>query len=100
MQKKGHKIELGILQDLVQISQDVTSSFVLQAYILKMHQDLEKSMQFVKEGQKRVQAGMVGAKELGDEKVIQALQRWEDTFKKFESKIKAKTAAIDKIEIF
>ena len=100
MQKKGIKINLALLQDVMKLDMDSTQSMNLQTEIMAMHKALDKSMQIVKEGLKKAEVGLASAKELGDEKTVQAFTNWVNRFKKYIVKINAKTTAIDKIEIF
>ena len=100
MQKKGYKIDLALLQDVMQLDMDSTQSMVLQKQVMEMHTALDKSMQIVKEGLKKAEIGLASAKELGDDKLIQSFTNWANKFNKYIAKINAKTTAIDKIEIF
>lgn len=97
---KGHKIDLALLQDVMQIDMDSTQSMNLQTEVMAMHKALDKSMQIVKEGLKKAEIGLASAKELGDEKTVQSFTNWVNKFNKYIAKINAKTTAIDKIEIF
>jgi hypothetical protein len=84
MQLKGIRVELGLLDDLVNISVDAYDKALIGSNIAKSRQMLQDSIKVSNNGLAQAKKGLEMAKTLGDEKLIGAFTRWT---KDFEGKI-------------
>jgi hypothetical protein len=84
MQLKGIRVELGLLDDLVNISIDAYDKALIGSNIAKSRQMLQDSIKASNNGLAQAKKGLEMAKTLGDEKLTGAFNRW---IKDFEGKI-------------
>jgi DNA-binding ferritin-like protein len=76
MQLKGIRVELALLDDLVNISIDAHDKTLIGSNIAKSRQMLQDSIKVSNDGLSKAKKGLQMAKELGDEKTIGAFTRW------------------------
>ena len=84
MQLQGIKVELGLLDDLVNISIDAHDKTLIGPNIGKSKAMLQDSIKVANNGLAQAKKGLDMAKTLGDEKLTGAFTRW---IKDFEGKI-------------
>ena len=76
MQLKGIRVELALLDDLVNISIDAYDKALIGSNIAKSRQGLQDSIKVANDGLAKAKKGLEMAKALGDEKTIGAFTRW------------------------
>lgn len=76
------KIELALLDELVNDNMEAGSLLVIQKEIADAVKKLEKSKSINAAGLVKAKKGLESAKALGDEKTIATFTRWVDTFGK------------------
>ena len=82
MQLKGIKVELALLDELVNANMEAGSLLVIQKEIMNATDKLNKSKKLNADGLAKAKKGLESAKALGDEKTIATFTRWVDTFNK------------------
>lgn len=76
MQLKGIRVELALLDDLVNIDMDAYDKALIGPSIAKSRQGLQDSIKAANNGLSQAKKGLEMAKALGDEKTIGAFTRW------------------------
>lgn len=82
MQLKGIRVELALLDELVNANMEAGSLLVIQKEIMNATEKLNKSKKLNSAGLAKAKKGLESAKALGDEKTIATFTRWVDTFNK------------------
>jgi len=82
MQLKGIRVELALLDELVNTNMEAGSLLVIQKEIMNATEKLNKSKKLNSDGLAKAKKGLESAKALGDEKTIATFTRWVDTFNK------------------
>ena len=82
MQLKGIRVELALLDELVNANMEAGSLLVIQKEIMNATEKLNKSKKLNADGLAKAKKGLESAKALGDEKTIATFTRWVDTFNK------------------
>jgi DNA-binding ferritin-like protein len=82
MQLKGIRVELALLDELVNTNMEAGSLLVIQKEISSAYKKLEESKKLNADGLAKAKKGLESAKQLGDEKTIGIFNRWVDTFSK------------------
>lgn len=99
MQLKGIRVELALLDELVNINMEAGSLLVIQKQIHEAYNLLEKSKKLNLEGLAKAKKGLESAKELGDEKTIATFTRWVDAFNKDIARADKATAQLKNVNI-
>jgi menaquinone-dependent protoporphyrinogen IX oxidase len=84
MQLKGIRVELALLDELINIDMDAYDKALIGPSIAKSRQGLQDSIKSANTGLAKAKKGLESAKELGDQKTIDTFGRW---IKVFEGKI-------------
>lgn len=82
MQLKGIRVELALLDELVNANMEAGSLLVIQKEIMNATEKLNKSKKLNADGLAKAKKGLESAKALGDEKTIATFTRWVDAFNK------------------
>ncbi len=96
---KGVKVEMALLDDLLQINMEAGSLLVVQSFVGRAIMQVEKSMTMNKEGLKKAEKGLEAAKELGEQNSIDTFTRWVASFKEDIKKGEKIIASLNKVEI-
>lgn len=81
-QKKAIRVELALLDELVNANMEAGSLLVIQKEIMNATEKLNQSKKINSDGLSKAKKGLESAKTLGDEKTIATFTRWVDTFNK------------------
>jgi hypothetical protein len=84
MQLKGIRVELALLDELINIDMDAYDKALIGPNIGKSRTMLQESIKIANNGLAKAKKGLDSAKELGDQKTIDTFGRW---IKVFEGKI-------------
>jgi len=84
MQLKGIRVELALLDELINIDMDAYDKALIGPNIGKSRTMLQESIKIANNGLAKAKKGLDSAKELGDQKTIDTFNRW---IKVFEGKI-------------
>jgi hypothetical protein len=84
MQVKGIKVELALLDELININIDAYEKALVSPSIAKARQGFQDSIKSANTGLAKAKKGLESAKELGDQKTIDTFGRW---IKVFENEI-------------
>ena len=84
MQLKGIRVELALLDELINIDMDAYDKALIGPSIGKSRTMLQESIKIANTGLAKAKKGLDSAKELGDQKTIDTFGRW---IKVFEGKI-------------
>jgi hypothetical protein len=82
MQLKGIRVELALLDELVNINMEAGTLLVIQKEVSDAMDRLGKSKKLNSEGLAKAKKGLESAKALGEEKTIATFTRWVDSFNK------------------
>lgn len=99
MQLRGYKIELALLDDLININQNAYELQLIGSNIGKSREMLQNSIKVANQGLAKAKTGLESAKQLGDQKTIETFTRW---MKRFEDRIKINTGnlkVLDQLDI-
>ena len=99
MQLKGIKVELALLDELVNANMEAGSLLVIQKEIMNATEKLNKSKKLNADGLAKAKKGLESAKALGDEKTIATFTRWVDTFNKDIARADKATAQLKNVNI-
>ena len=84
MQLKGIRVELALLDDLVNFNMKGSSLSVVGPEVNAARKKLESAIKFFNQGLAEAKKGLESAKQLGDAKTMETFGRW---IKRFESDI-------------
>lgn len=99
MQLKGIRVELALLDELVNTNMEAGSLLVIQKEIMNATERLNKSKKLNADGLAKAKKGLESAKALGDDKTIQTFTRWVDTFSKDISRADKAIAQLKSVNI-
>jgi len=80
MQLKGIRVELALLDDLINFNMKGSDLLVIGSEIGAARKKLEGSIKFFSQGLAQAKKGLESAKQLGDEKTITTFSRWIQRF--------------------
>lgn len=98
-QKKAIKVNMALIDELVNANMEAGSLLVIQKEISAAYKKLEESKKINAEGLAKAKNGLEAAKELGEQKAIDTLNRWVDTFTKDISKADKAIAQLKSVNI-